>query len=130
MTSLPRRQIRASHFRPPKSRLGPSEVVEVKSDATVRLGHAISTGPPRFATIRDRRRADRRVTDIQTCGQTEVGVTKRSHINIYYSIGLVLPAPMGSGNLGGGNLSLYATSAKKTHLPRHTDARTHAKAAR
>ncbi len=36
-----------------------------------RQNPTILTGSPRFATIRDRRRVDRRV---QTCGQTEVGV--------------------------------------------------------
>ena len=75
---------RASHFRPPKSRFGPREAVEAKSDATIGLELAISTGPPRFATIRDRRCVDQRVTDRrkdrQTCGQTEVGVPERSRI--------------------------------------------------
>ena len=35
-------------------------------DSTVRLEPPISTRPPRFATIGDRRRVDRCVTDIET----------------------------------------------------------------
>ena len=70
----------ASHFRPPKSRFWPSESVRAKSDSTVHLRRPISTLPSRFATIRDRRRVDRRVT----CGQTEVGVPER----------IVVQAPM------------------------------------
>ena len=97
MTSLPRRHIRASHFRQPKSRLGPSESLRAKSDATARLGIAISTDPPRFATIRDRRRVDRRVTDRHvdgwTCGQVDMWTdgSGRSRAFSYYSIGFPLP---------------------------------------
>ena len=80
--SIEQTNSRAFHFRPPKSRFGPSEAVEAKSDATVRLGLAISTGPPRFATIRDQRRVDRRVTDMWKGGQTEVGVPERSRTKV------------------------------------------------
>ena len=74
----------ASHFRPPKSRFWPSEAVRTKSDSSVHLRRPISTLPPPFATIRDRRRVDRPVTDIHvdrwTDRQREVGVPKRSCI--------------------------------------------------
>ena len=84
MTSLPRRHVRASNFRPPKSRLGLSEKVQAKSDATVRFELAILNGLPRFATIRDRRRIDRRVTDMRTDGSGRSRAIAYYYIDWYY----------------------------------------------
>ena len=77
----------ASHFKPTKSRSWPSEAVRAKSDSTVCLIRPNSTGPPRFATIRDRRRVHQRVTDIRQ-GRRKRGLAYYSNRILFVSLNL------------------------------------------